>query len=112
GIAEHRERRHRSAEHSDLETEILRDADRNGVIDRARTYACRSRQDRTQGIAAFSKCHRKFLRISSLRGAKRRSNPPTGPLTLDCFASLAMTVLIALISWCVFSHATKRTPES
>jgi hypothetical protein len=30
--------------------------------------------------------------VSSLRGAKRRSNPFFGLQKLDCFASLAMTV--------------------
>src|SRR6202035_697514 len=32
------------------------------------------------------------VRESSLRGAKRRSNPSGGKVSMDCFAALAMTV--------------------
>src|ERR1700687_1420276 len=34
------------------------------------------------------------FRGSSLRGAKRRSNPLTGKVRMDCFAALAMTELV------------------
>jgi hypothetical protein len=39
GIPQHRERSHRAAEHADLEAEILGNADRGRVIDRARPDA-------------------------------------------------------------------------
>src|SRR5262245_66692785 len=64
--AEDNDRGHRAAKHAERKAQVLRNADRGRVIDRARADAHIPVQNRAQSFASFAEGHSSFSRQCSV----------------------------------------------